>query len=1076
MSRRLWAITFIALGVLVVLGLAGAGGFFLYRQHQTRQWFAEAEAAFEKGDWDTATRRYAFYLNREREDTSALERYAEASLHQEGNRRNGLSQAATAYRQILHFEPERQDIQQTLFELQKKLGSWHEVHYLAGRMLEKDPGNVELKHEQALALYRLAKRNDAVTAYRALLDEGIAKPEAYLNLARLLRETNLTEQADDALNALAEQRPEDPATYVARSDYFLEGRETDKARQELEKALALAPDDLEVVMLEARLALLTGDDEVSIRAARKAIERDPSQARMYLVLSQALAASGEKEAALDVLRNVDPAVRRDSPELFMQLAEQLINLQQLDEARETIAAFEKTYPDHQSTLSYLEGRVLLVEGNADAAADTLAGVIEQNPAMSPARFFLAVANLLQGKRKDARGHLEIYLKENPNDEGAKRLLAEAMGVQPDPEQLLQAAQAVLGNQEARPDTLVSSALALLASALRQGAVASQVQTIEQLFTRALELNPRETRAYGGLVDTYVAAGMPAKARETLQRAEQAGVPPVELARAKANTDLAEGHPEAAWKAFEETLAAKRPSVEEVRQWSRFFSLREQPDLARRALATAAETLTGEPERAELAVEGVSLELRLGEDEAAMRLLGAIESQVAGHPAAERQLQGAKGRLVWRLMEQNDARKIEEARQILMQGPDGNQNDPMLLTLQGIMELRNTPPGFEKAESAFQKALETDGESVAALMGMASVAASRGALSKAMEFATKAAGVAPQSEGIDLWRAELLFRMQRYLEARDLLENVLAELPGSPAALELLVNTYLATNQLREAERTLQRLESRVGPDADRAEIIKTLRGRILLAQGNASGAEGVLRTQLAANPDDFSVVRSLALALAQQNRVGEAETLLRDYVEAHQSDAEAFVALARFYLGMNDPAKVDAASTALTRALLLDNDFLPALRALVDVQVRRGSPAGILAACDRYLAHDPLNAGVLFAKASALSREPAREQEALGLLDQVIAQERQPEYLALRGMLYLRAKNYAAALSDLRAASMDNPDTSAEFDAALAETYWGLDEKDLARTHYESALEKLPAGGPAPLWLKRLEEIMGQEN
>ncbi|HQK76185.1 MAG TPA: tetratricopeptide repeat protein, partial [Candidatus Hydrogenedentes bacterium] len=437
---------------------------------------------------------------------------------------------------------ERQDIQQTLFELQKKLGSWHEVHYLAGRMLEKDPGNVELKHEQALALYRLAKRNDAVTAYRALIDEGIAKPEAYLNLARLLRETNLTEQADDALNALAEQRPEDPATYVARSDYFLEGRETDKARQELEKALALAPDDLEVVMLEARLALLTGDDEVSIRAARKAIERDPSQARMYLVLSQALAASGEKEAALDVLRNVDPAVRRDSPELFMQLAEQLINLQQLDEARETIAAFEKTYPDHQSTLSYLEGRVLLVEGNADAAADTLAGVIEQNPAMSPARFFLAVANLLQGKRKDARGHLEIYLKENPNDEGAKRLLAEAMGVQPDPEQLLQAAQAVLGNQEARPDTLVSSALALLASALRQGAVASQVQTIEQLFTRALELNPRETRAYGGLVDTYVAAGMPAKARETLQRAEQAGVPPVELARAKANTDLAEGHP------------------------------------------------------------------------------------------------------------------------------------------------------------------------------------------------------------------------------------------------------------------------------------------------------------------------------------------------------------------------------------------------------------------------------------------------------------------------------------------------------------------------------------------------------
>ncbi len=1076
MSRRLWVVALIVLGALVILGLAGAGGFFLYRQQQTRQWHAMAEAAFEASDWDTATRWYAFYLNRERDDTAALERYAEASLQQEGSRRIGLAQAATAYRQILHYDPERQDIQLALFELQKKLGAWHEVHYLAGRMLETDPDNVEFKHEQALALYRLGKRSDAVTAYRSLLDEGVATPEAYLNLARLLRETNLTEQADDVLNALATRFSDDPSAFVARSDFFLEGRDTDKAQQEYQQAQALAPDAPEVVMLGARLALAAGDFADAARAARKALEGDPSQARMYLVLAQALTASGDKEAGLDVLRQIDPAVRRDHPELFLQFAEQLINTQDLDEARDVIAAFEKAYPDHQSTLNYLEGRVFLIEGNADAAADRLAGVIELNPAMSPARFFLAVANLLQGKRREARGNLEIYLKENPNDESAKRLLAEAMGVQPDPEQIVQAAQAALGNLDARPDTLISSALALLASALRQDTVASQVDTIEGLFTRALEQNPREVRAYGGLVDTYVAAGMPAKARDVLRRAEEAGVPSDELTRALANVDLAEGDPEAAWAAFEKAIAAKQPSVEDARQWSRFFSLREQPDLARRVLTVAAGILSAEPERAELAVEGVFLELRAGEDEAALRLLGGVESQVAGHPAAERQLQGAKGQLVWHLMELNDAQKIDEARQILQQGSSSHQDDPMLFTLQGIMELRQAPPNYEKAQSAFQKALEIDSDSVAALMGIASVTASHGALSQAMEFATKAAAIAPKSEGIDLWRAELLFRMQRYLEARNLLETVLAELPGSPAALELLVNTYLATNQLREAERTLQHLESRIGPEANQVEMIKTLRGRILLAQGNAAGAEDVLRVQLAANPDDFSVVRSLTQALAQQQRNEEAETLLRNYAETHQSDAEAFVSLARFCLGMQDPAKIDEASTALTRALLLDNDYLPALRAMVDVQLRRGSTAGILAACDRYLARDPVNAGVLFAKASALSREPAREQEALELLGQVIALERQPEYLALRGMLYLREKNYAAALSDLRAASLEAPDTSADFDAALAETYWGLDEAELAKTHYESAISKVKDSSPAPPWRLRLEKMIAEED
>lgn len=1076
MSRKFWIISAVAAGALVVLGLAAVGGYFLYRQNQTRQWLAEANEAFEKSDWETAVRRYAFYLNREREDIGALERYAQASLNQAGNRRTGLSQAATAYRQILHYDPSQQDAQEALFELQKKLGAWHEVHYLAGRMLENDPGNAGLMHEQALALYRIGNRDGAIAAYRELIDQGVAKPEAFANLARLLRETNLAQQAEDILNTAVELHPENPQTFVSRADYFLEGRDFDKAREEFEKAKALAEDDPEVIMLEAKLALVSGDYDLAIEASRKTLERDPAQARMYLVLSQALAAKGDKATSIDVLRNVDPAVRRDNPELYVQFAEQLINEQELDEALQVIDVYEKTYPDHQTSLNYLRGRVFLVQGNTDEAASLLVSVIEQNPAMAPARFFLAVANLLQGKRKEARNHLEVYLRDNPNDESAKRLLAEAMGVQPDPEQVIQSAQAILGNQQAQPEALVSSALALLASALREGTVAAQIETIEKLFNRTIDLDPAKPRAYGGLADAYVAAGSPEKATQTLKRAEQAGVPAQELARAWANVALAEGAPDAAWKAFEESVAGQGTSAEEVRQWARFFSVREQPDLARRALTNGAESLTEEPEKAELAVERLLLELRLGNFEEALRLVGSAESKATGFDAAEQQLQRVKGELVWRLMQEGDQGKIEEARRILSQDASGVQNNPMLLTLQGIMSLRSVPPEYDKAEAAFRKALETESESIAALMGMASVAATRGAFSQALEFSSKAAGIAPQSESIDLWRAEILFRMQRYLEARDILENVLSGIPGNAAALELLVNTYLATDQLREAERTLERLQERIGPDQERAQVLETLRGRIMLAQGNPSDAESVLRKQHAANPDDFNTVRSLAFALAQQNQLQEAESILRQYVETHDTDPEAFVALARFYLGLNDPSRVDAASTALTRALAYDNDFLPALRALVDVQLRRGSPAGILAACDRYLMHDPLNAAVLFAKANVLSREPAREQEALTILTKAISQERQPEYLALRGMLYLRAQDYAAALKDLRDASLDEPNTTAEFDAALAEAYWGLDEKDLARTYYESARAKLQTSGDVPPWLKRLEEKLEQEN
>ena len=295
------------------------------------------------------------------------------------------------------------------------------------------------------------ERDGAIAAYRELIDQGVAKPEAFANLARLLRETNLAQQAEDILNTAVELHPENPQTFVSRADYFLEGRDFDKAREEFEKAKALAEDDPEVIMLEAKLALVSGDYDLAIEASRKTLERDPAQARMYLVLSQALAAKGDKATSIDVLRNVDPAVRRDNPELYVQFAEQLINEQELDEALQVIDVYEKTYPDHQTSLNYLRGRVFLVQGNTDEAASLLVSVIEQNPAMAPARFFLAVANLLQGKRKEARNHLEVYLRDNPNDESAKRLLAEAMGVQPDPEQVIQSAQAILGNQQAQPE-------------------------------------------------------------------------------------------------------------------------------------------------------------------------------------------------------------------------------------------------------------------------------------------------------------------------------------------------------------------------------------------------------------------------------------------------------------------------------------------------------------------------------------------------------------------------------------------------------------------------------------------------
>ena len=219
------------------------------------------------------------------------------------------------------------------------------------------------------------------------------------------------------------------------------------------------------------------------------------------------------------------------------------------------------------------------------------------------RFFLAVANLLQGKRKDARGHLEIYLKENPNDEGAKRLLAEAMGVQPDPEQL-QAAQAVLGNQEARPtrSSLRPSPCWRPPSARAPSRPRSRRSSN---CLRARSNEPQETAPMGASSTPtwpracFYKGPRDPPARRTGRRASR-------RTGSRQSQHRSGGGPS---RGRMEGLRGDPRRQAPVRRGGAavvpVLLLREQPDLARRALANAAETLTGEPERAELAVEGVS---------------------------------------------------------------------------------------------------------------------------------------------------------------------------------------------------------------------------------------------------------------------------------------------------------------------------------------------------------------------------------------------------------------------------------------------------------------------------------------
>lgn len=1069
MSRRIWIILAVVLVAMVVLAAGAGGALLLRRQYQERKWHRQAEEAFERGEWRIARTYYEWYLSRQGRDTEALDRYAQANLNMVDGRVDALRRAAMAYNQIRQHDPEREDIKDKLMELQMKLGSWGDVLYFSDLFLATRPDDADLLHYRAVATDRGGRRDAAITEYRRLIDNGVARAEIYGNLAALLRQRDLHQQAQEVLDQAVEKRPDDPEVYLVRAAALLERRDLAGAEAEVARAAELAPDNMDVRVFQVRMALQRRDWDTVIAQGTALIEEDPAQSDVRLAVSHAYRSKGDNAASLRTLLEVDPLIRADAPQLFLSLAELQITDDLIDDARRTIEEYKRSYPAHRTVTDYLEARVMLATGDADGAARRLAIVVEQNPDLTAAQFFLAMAHLRTGNRVMARSHLESYLRRNPADENARIVLERETGAEQTPEELVAAAEGLLAQSDARPVALVSAAFTLFESALRQGSAARYVDLASRLFERAIDIEPRTPSAYVGLADVRTAVGNTAGAREALARGLAAGIEEQRLLRAFANVSAEEGDIEAARGYFDRMLAGDDATVDAVVEWAEFFARRGHLDVALGCLDAGAARLDTPESRARLAAQRVEAAMAAGDGERAFALLADAEAQTSGVATAVEKLDAAKITLVEWLLDQGGSDAAGRAEQVLQGVLTRAPEDPRALAAQGRALTLRVPPDLDRAAAVFESVLRRDSANVQALTGMGYIAASRGEMTKALEYAGRAVSFAPRATGLQLWRAELLVRMQRHLEAEQVLQSLLAREPRNAAAVELLINSYAATNQQQKADEVLTRFEQQVGDDPAWADALRGLRGKVVMAAGLDENAVRVLREQYEAQPDDFHAVRRLAFALLGQGRAQEAEPIVKEYVAAHESDPGAFVMLAQFYLGTRDPSRLDDASGALTRALLIDGNSVPALREMVEVQARKGNMPGLLAACDRYLTLNPEDAHVHYIKASFLRSDPSRLGDALEAANRAATLERRPDYVGLRGIIYLERKDYARALEDLRAVSAEVVETSAEVDAALAEAYLGVGETDLARSFYESAKRKAEQEGiPAP---RRLEQV-----
>jgi cellulose synthase operon protein C len=281
----------------------------------------------------------------------------------------------------------------------------------------------------------------------------------------------------------------------------------DAAQATLAQAEKIAPNNVEVLLTSARLALGLKDMAKAEEKSDQALKADPKSVDALLMRGQVLAAKGDRAEALKM---ADRAVELDPNGVAARLdrANQLINAGDDKKARLDVDKVLELQPRNAGA-TYLRAVLLLRDGKyADAQAELtkLTPVINRFPR---ALYFQALAAANLGQTESAIDAATRYIQRAPGDQDGVRLVARAELQAQRPERAVAVLNRAIAAGNADPQTLdlLGRAYTLM----------GRNQEAADAFRRATREAPDNPTFLTHLATSQMQAGDPAKATASLER-------------------------------------------------------------------------------------------------------------------------------------------------------------------------------------------------------------------------------------------------------------------------------------------------------------------------------------------------------------------------------------------------------------------------------------------------------------------------------------------------------------------------------------------------------------------------------
>jgi Tfp pilus assembly protein PilF len=422
------------------------------------------------------------------------------------------------------------------------------LQYSAGRIPEAEQSFKRLSGlpgfnpVYAIFLFQTGRKDEAVAEFERLAKADPDDRAARTRLVTVYWSLNRLPEAEKILNQALKKNAKDPDALLQRGEMYLRAGKYAQAEMDLNQVLHLQPGAPEVHYVLAKLHLARGEESSFRQELAKALELNPYLLQVRLDMAQALLASKNAQAALDVLNQASQSQKQSTP-VLVQRNWALWSLGQLPEMRKGIdqglarersadlliqdglwklrsgdpagarKAIEEALKIDPSDLRALQAlsQTYVAQKNAPMALQKVKEYAASQPKSAPVQDFLGMMLMSQGSAAEARAALEAAKAADP-----KYVLADLALTQ------LDVAQGNMNDAKKRLEAVLSTNTGNPTAQLWLGIVEEHMgdrSAAIEAYRKAAEANPGDAEALNNLA--YLLSEVSNKPDEALKYAQEA---------------------------------------------------------------------------------------------------------------------------------------------------------------------------------------------------------------------------------------------------------------------------------------------------------------------------------------------------------------------------------------------------------------------------------------------------------------------------------------------------------------------------------------------------------------------------